>query len=104
MTKDRKKDAEISRTTGTDTVHERRKANPNAKDMADPKEVWKAAETSPSPNRNASAETGGHGRVADSGDVGKGQASPYSTETQADALAKQTDRKDNPRSLEKPKQ
>lgn len=96
-------DARISKTTGTDTAHERRKANPDTGDLADPKEVWKDAETTPSADRGAGIASGG-GRVADGGDLGKSQPSPYSTETQADALAKQTDRKGEPPGIEKPKQ
>ncbi|MBA3447325.1 MAG: hypothetical protein H0T56_06920 [Pseudaminobacter sp.] len=93
--------ANISRTTGSDSAHERRKANPDAEDMTDPKEVWKNAETTPS------ADPAGNiprGRVADAGDLMGGAPSPYSTETQADALAKQTDRENEPGNIEKPDQ
>ncbi|EHK58211.1 hypothetical protein MAXJ12_05913 [Mesorhizobium alhagi CCNWXJ12-2] len=104
MTGNRGKDAELSRTTGADTVHARRKANPDTEDLTDPKEVWKDSETSPSADRRADLATGGSGRVADGGDLDKAQPSPYSTETQADAVAGQTDRKDEPPGTGKPKQ
>lgn len=104
VTKNGDRDAGLSRTTGTNTVHERRKANPDTEDMTDPKEVWKEGETTPSADRGGRAATAGSGRVADAGDLDKAQPSPYSTETQADAVARQTDRKDEPPSIEKPKQ
>ena len=97
-------DAELARTTGAEPAHERRKANPDADDLTDPKEVWKDGETSPSRDRGSGARGGVRGRVADAGDLAEGQPSPYSTETQADALARQTDRKEEPRSIEKPGQ
>ena len=96
-------EANLSRTTGTDSAHERTKAAPDAEDMTNPREVWQEGETTPSPSR-AGIARGGRGRVADAGDLGNGQPSPYSTETQADAVARQTDRKDEPRSPQKPKQ
>ena len=45
MQGNRDKQAELSESTGTDPVHERRKANPNGADMTDPKQVWSDAET-----------------------------------------------------------
>jgi hypothetical protein len=39
MPRTRENEAETSRTTRADAVHERRKANPDSEDMADPKEV-----------------------------------------------------------------
>lgn len=97
------KDADILSSTGTDAAHERRKAAPDAADMTDPKEVWKEGETTPSRDEVGVA-SGGRGRVADGGDLDKGQPSPYSAESQADAVAKQTGRKAAPGNVEKPKQ
>jgi hypothetical protein len=104
MTENGDKDEELSRTAGTNTAHERRKANPDAKDMTDPKEVWKDGETTPAADRGSGGAAGRSGRVADAADLDKASPSPYSTETQVDALARQTDRKDEPASIEKPKQ
>jgi len=78
---------EGSRLTDPDTAHERNKAMPESKDVVDPAEVWKNAETMPS--EPATRKSGGD-RVADAGDVGDGTASPYSEEAQADAVARQT--------------
>lgn len=97
-----KEDVHLAKTTAADDAHERRKANPDAADMADPKEVWKEGETTPSPDRGAAVARGG-GRVADGGDLDKAQPSPYSTETQADALAKQSTGKEQAPGVEKPK-
>lgn len=94
----------IAGTSGTDTRHERRKAAPDVEDMTDPEEVWKDAETTPAPDRDAATESGPRGRVADSGDLAGRSPSPYSTETQADAVARQTKRTGKPKGVEKPKQ
>lgn len=69
--------------------HERRGGEPDAGDLRDPKEVWSDAETSPRPGGET---TGMPGRVADPGALGKANPQPYSTGTQADALAGQTER------------
>ncbi|WP_153020057.1 hypothetical protein [Paramesorhizobium deserti] len=87
----------ISETTGTDTPQERRKAAPTRKDMRDPKKVWSGAETTPEDEPNG-------GRVADAGDAGGGQPSPYDEEVQADTVGQQTRRTKEPRGIEKPKQ
>lgn len=97
-----KSETNLSETSGTDTAHERQKARPEADDLKDPKEVWKDSETTPERDRAAKPVTGGE-RVADAGDIGGGQASPYGTPAHADAVARQTDRKKEPRSIEKPK-
>lgn len=83
---------DLTRTTGTDTRHERRKARPDSQDLADPKEVWKESETTPQPKLQPRPDTG-RKRVADAGDLQGGEPSPYATEVQADRVAKQTDRK-----------
>ncbi len=98
-----KVETELSRTSGTETAHERTKAQPETKDLTDPQEVWKDAETTPAAKQARRAAQGGGGRVADAGDVGAGQASPYGTEAQADALARQTSRTGETRDVEKPK-
>lgn len=72
-----------------DTAHERNKVTPESKDLTDPAEVWKDGETTPT---SQPRRTTGGDRVADAGDVGGGTPSPYSEETQADALARQTKR------------
>lgn len=70
-----------------ETAHERNKVTPESADLSDPAEVWKDGETTPTgqPRRT----TGGD-RVADAGDVGGGTPSPYSEESQAGAIARQT--------------
>lgn len=98
------KAAELRETSGADTSHERMKAQPAAKDLKDPKEVWKDAETTPARDRAREAAPGGGAkRVADAGDVGAGETAPYDTEVQADAVARQTHRTEEPRDVEKPK-
>lgn len=93
-------DASVTSTTAAEDRHERRGGEPAARDLKDPAEVWADAETSPRPEGET---TGAPGRVADAGDLGKANPQPWSTETQADALARQTRRPDEPRSPEKPK-
>lgn len=106
MGKDRprhvKAETRLNETTRTEREHERTKARPDAGDLKDPEEVWKDAESTPARDGDTEVATGGE-RVADAGDVGAGQASPYGTETQADALARQTERTGEPRGVEKPK-
>ncbi|MDF1609386.1 hypothetical protein PZ897_14470 [Hoeflea sp. YIM 152468] len=70
-----------------DTAHERNKAAPECADLADPAEIWKDGETTPTgrPRR-----TSGGSRVADAGDMGGATPSPYSEETQADIVSRQT--------------
>ena len=97
-------ETELGATSKAETAHERMNARPDKKELGDPKEVWKNAETTPAADRAAEArDSGMAGRVADAGDVGAGQASPYGTEAQADALARQTNRSGEPRGVEKPK-
>ncbi|MFC6488828.1 hypothetical protein [Nitratireductor sp. GCM10026969] len=107
MGKDRPKrhvkaETKLTETTRAEREHERMKARPDAEDLKDPEEVWKDAESTPARDRSAEVATGGE-RVADAGDVGAGQASPYGTEAQADALARQTERTGEQRGVEKPK-
>ena len=97
-----KSETKLTETTGADTAHERENARPEADDLKDPKEVWKDAETTPARDKRIGRSGGGE-RVADAGDVGGGQASPYGTPAQADAVARQTDRKKEPHRPEKPK-
>ncbi len=80
---------DLTRTTGTETRHERRKARPDTQDLTEPKEVWKESETTPQPKPQPRSKTG---RVADAGDLQDGEPSPYDTEVQADRVARQTDR------------
>ncbi|WP_274423336.1 hypothetical protein [Chelativorans sp. YIM 93263] len=98
-----KVETDLRKASGTERVHERMKAQPDAQDLSDPKEVWKDLETTPAADVDEEIAEGGAGRVADAGDVGVGQASPYGTEAQADALARQTKRTGEPRGVEKPK-
>lgn len=72
-----------------DTAHERNKATPESDDLADPTEVWKDGENTPSTRRRRA--TGG-GRVADAEDLRGGSPSPYSEEMQAETVARQTRR------------
>ncbi|MCG5480627.1 hypothetical protein [Sinorhizobium alkalisoli] len=81
----------LSKTTGTEIRHERRKARPDIEDLTEPKEVWKESETTPQPKPQPKSETG-RKRVADAGDLQDGEPSPYDTEVQADRVATQTDR------------
>ncbi|RWM82849.1 MAG: hypothetical protein EOR84_34275 [Mesorhizobium sp.] len=106
MQREQKRDREddspnISKTTGVDSRHERRKARPDADDLTDPEEVWKSSETTPQREAKEKTSEEPDGRVADAGDVGGGQPSPYETEVQADSVAQQADR--NRRTGEKPK-
>jgi hypothetical protein len=73
--------------------HERRKTNPDSKDLIDPKQVWKDGEMTPSPGSAEMQRSGMLGRVADAGDVGRGATSPYGAESQADNVGGQTKRK-----------
>ncbi|MCA1490344.1 hypothetical protein I6F11_05345 [Ensifer sp. NBAIM29] len=86
-----RKTPDLTRTTGTETRHERRNARPDTRDLTDPKEVWKESETSPQPKPQPRSKTG-RKRVADAGDLQGGEPSPYDTEVQADRVAEQTER------------
>lgn len=72
-----------------DTSHERMKARPDAKDLQDPKEVWKNGETTPTRERKGE-RSGMLGRVADAGDLGGVEPSPYPIEVQADSVGQQS--------------
>jgi hypothetical protein len=100
-TDDRKQSTNLTETSGTETRHERNDATARAGDLKDPKQVWSNSETTPSVE-DEGADIG-HGRVADAGDVDGHATSPYGTEMQADALAKQTDRDRVSGGVEKPK-
>ncbi len=90
----------IDRTTRTETSLERRGGEPDADATRDPDAVWSSGETTPHP---AGSTPGAPGRVADAGDLGKANPQPWSTEAQADALARQTRRDEEPRPAEKPR-
>ncbi|MBP2234670.1 hypothetical protein J2Z31_001160 [Sinorhizobium kostiense] len=81
----------LTRTTGSETSHERRKARPETGDLTDPKEVWKDSETTPQPKPQRRSDIAGK-RVADAGDLKAGEPSPYDIEVQADRVAEQTKR------------
>lgn len=85
-----KVETDLRRTTGADTAHERTNARQDTEDLTEP-------------DQEDATPGGGAGRVADAGDVGAGQASPYGTNAPADALARQTERNGEPRDIEKPK-
>lgn len=89
----------LTRTTGSATRHERRKARPDAGDLTEPKEVWKESETTPQPKPQRRSDIA-RKRVADAGDLKDGAPLPYGTEMQADRVAKQTDR-EHPKSTRK---
>ena len=81
--------------------HERTKANPDAPDISNPKEVWKDSETTPSRKYNTDIARGGE-RVADAGDVGQtGNPSPYHTATQAEEVGGQNITRDDGEADEK---
>jgi hypothetical protein len=69
--------------------YERMKANPEAKDLANPKEVWTNGTEVPTATPHE-PESGPLGRVADAGTFGAGATSPYGTEIQAEIIAGQT--------------
>lgn len=94
---------DLRKTTRAGSRHERHKASPTARELSEPEEVWKDAETTPQEDTREEVAEGGRGRVADAGDVGGPQTSPYGRETQADAVAKQTRRTKKPGGVEKPK-
>ncbi len=90
----------LARTTRTDAPEERRGGEPDAGATRDPDAVWSSGETTPRPNGEVA---GAPGRVGDAGDLGKANPQPWSVEAQADALARQTLRDDEPRPAEKPR-
>lgn len=75
---------DTGRMADADIARERRNAEPEARDLTDPKEVWKNGETAPA--RAPRPQSGMLGRVADAGDIGEGTPSPYDTEVAADAV------------------
>jgi len=66
------------------------KAEPDAKELRDPKEVWENGETTPMPDAAQTNRSGMAGRVADAGDLGGVEPSPYPIEVQADSIAQQS--------------
>jgi len=98
-----KVETDLTDTSRTDIAHERMHAEPEADDLKDADEVWQNAERTPAENEAQQATSGSARRIADAGDIGEGQASPYGTEAQADALARQTNRTGESREPEKPK-
>lgn len=91
---------EFQETTKVDTRHERNGAEPDAAELRDPEEVWKDDERTP--RQDGAKSTGAPGRVADAGDIGGRATTPYSTEAQADSLARQTERGGGAPKPEKP--
>lgn len=87
----KKKHVRLSRTSGSDSRHERPNANPQSDDLQSASQVWKDAETTPQPNKPYRG-AGQADRVADRGDIAGTAASAYAREVQADAVAKQTQR------------
>ncbi|WP_157784667.1 hypothetical protein [Sinorhizobium fredii] len=87
----------MTQTTGSKTRHERQKARPGVDDLTDPKEVWKDAETTPQRDTVVGGAKMSRQRVADAGDIKSGEPSPYDIEVQADSIAKQTDRRSQPK-------
>jgi hypothetical protein len=69
--------------------YERMKANPEAKDLENPSEVWRNGAIVPSATP-AEPESGPLGRVADASSLGAGATSPYGIEIQAEIIAGQT--------------
>jgi hypothetical protein len=80
------------RVAKADIARERTNAEPDAEDLTDRKEVWKNGETVPS--RRRTPQSGMLGRVADAGDIGGGDPSPYESEVQSDAVVDQRPRGD----------
>ena len=74
--------------TGNDM---RSKANPEAKDLRNPREVWEDGAIAPSLTPGE-PETGPLGRVADPSTLGQGATSPYGTEIEAEIVGGQTKR------------
>lgn len=70
-----------------ETQNERNKAEPEGRDLTRAKEVWKDGETTPSHPGGGKEPAG---RVADAGDIGRGNISPYGLETQAEQVGGQT--------------
>ncbi|WP_340160555.1 hypothetical protein [uncultured Hoeflea sp.] len=85
--KNNSEDDNAGRLPEPETAHERNKATPESEDLADPAEVWKDGETTPT---SKPRRTTGGDRVADAGDLGGSTPSPYSDDIQADALSHQT--------------
>ena len=67
----------------------RSKANPEAKDLQNPREVWKDGAMAPS-QTPGEPETGPLGRVADPSTLGQGATSPYGIEIEAEIVGGQT--------------
>lgn len=83
--------------------HERMKARPDAKDLQDPKEVWKNAEVTPARDAAQGERSGMLGRVADGGDLGSAEPSPYPLEVQADSVGQQSNARQTDEEEDAPK-
>ena len=68
----------------TSKNQKRMKANPEADDLSNPMQVWEDGEMTPSA---LGSRTGMLGRVADAGDLGGGDPSPYTLEVQEEVLS-----------------
>lgn len=65
------------------------KGDLEARDLSNPKQVWDDGEMTPMPSPAATltARTGMLGRVADAGDLGRGNPLPYDLAVQAEVLS-----------------
>ncbi len=72
----------------TSKSQKRMKANPEADDLSNPLQVWEDGEMTPSV---LDSRTGMLGRVADAGDLGEGDPSPYTLEVQEEILSQKAE-------------
>lgn len=66
----------------------RMKANPEADDLSNPMQVWEDGEMTPSV---LDSRTGMLGQVADAGDLGESDPSPYTLEVQEEILSQKAE-------------
>lgn len=79
-----------TRRHGPEISNERRNARAQAADLRDPRSIWENAETEPMPRSGLPARPGGGERIADGGDVGAWETTPYDIPLQAEEVGRQT--------------
>jgi hypothetical protein len=94
---------QLSRTTAPDAAEERRLADPSAKGVTDPEEVWETAGPADEPAPDENLRDRDEGREPDPSFVMPDEPSPYGEEAQADIVGRQSGPDKGPADIEKPR-
>ena len=83
-------DPHLSRTSAPDAAEEKRLADPSAKDVANPEEVWETAGTTDEPAPDENLRDRDEGREPDPPLITPDEPSPYGEEAQAEIVGRQS--------------